>query len=622
MTVAKARLLTPAVTAALLAILLAHAEQANADLRMVPAVGPVPAPGSATTGTGKSGLHIDKSRQVSISSYTMNDGAGYRWIIQRYGNVSQGTNYAYSSGMYCQAWGSNIRSNNNMAWLNAKGDELEIGPYQRNNINFYRRVKVYKDMGLARWLDIFENNTGQDISVPVQIYTNTNWTISQTKTNSGQAAFGAEDWGFITRSGGNAPSLLHIVTDKRSKRRPSIRIQSNQIYTQWGNITVPAGKTVILCHFEAQNTSFEELEKTMKNFRAYKVLKDLSPSVRKLIINFSVRTGVGDIDLERSETSDMVLLKGGDVVPCTVTTVEFNVDTFLGKLKLPADQIVGMAAPVAEDTRMRFLMTDGQVISGKVAETVLAVTAGESDKLEIPIDRIAQWSFRISKQRPDDIGVPFPAVTLRTGDQFCFDPASLDMDFQTRYGSIPLRAAELLSIQLNNSDNDVHRVVFINGSTISGLVKQDQVKLKLKLGSEITIPRNLILNMRFAEDEKPDSTLTHLILAGGDALSGQMIDKKLHMQLEYGTREIRPATAKTIIALGQGQDKFVVDLWDGARHTCTFKEEQIGFQVTPGPKFTIHMSQVLGIVRAQALPPDEIIKKIEDLVARLSAESF
>lgn len=620
MTVAKARIFTSAFIIALLAILSA----ANAQVKIIgPRMGPVPAKAAqAVKGPRKSGLHIKKNRQVNFT-YTMNDGAGYRWDIQRYGNVGQGTNNAYGSGMYCQVNGSNIRSNSNTAWLNAEGDELEIGPYQRDNITCYRRVKVYKDTGLARWLDIFNNNTGQDISVPVQMYTNTSWAISQAATTSGRAAAGPDDWGFVTRSGGNAPCLMHIFGDKRTKRRPNIRVQHNQIYLQWGNITVPAGKTVILCHFEAQNRSADELEKTMNTFKAYKMLKDLSPGVRKLIINFTVSSGFADVYLDRNEKSDIVFLRDGDVVPCSITSAEFNVETFLGKLKLPANQIIGMAAPeTAEETNMRFLMTDGQVISGKVDETTLSVTVGQGDKLEIPIDRIAQWSFKISKERSEDIGMPLPALTLKTGDQFSFDPASLDIDFMTRYGSVKLQAADLMQIQISSSENDVHRAVFINGSTISGLVKQNVIKLKLKLGSETTIPRNLIVNLRFAEDDKPDSTLTQMALAGGDMLFGQMTDKKLHMQMDYGTRKISPATAKTIIALGQGQGKFVVDLWDGTSQKCRLKEEYIGFQISPGPKFTIHTSQIIGVARSQAMPPDEIIKKVEDLVARLSAESF
>ncbi len=624
MTIAKA--LISMTVAALSAVFLINAEQADAQVRaavpvMARPVKVVPAAGAAAA-SGSTNVHIKKNSQVNFI-YNMKDGAGYNWDIQRYGNVGQGTNYAYGSGMMCTLWGSTVRSNDNTAALNAAGDELELGPCQVNNINCYRRIKVYKDMGLARWLDIYENNTAQDISVPVQLYINTNWTISQTVTNSGQASVGPDDWGCVTRSGGNAPCLMHIFSDKRAKFRPTVRIQNNQIYVQWANVTVPSGKTVILCYFEAQNTSFDELEKTMNSFKAYKMLKDLPMSVRKLILNFTVTGGFTDVDLNRNEKSDIVFLRNGDVIPCSIISAEFNVETFLGKLKLPVNEIVGMAAPeTSDETTMRFLMTDGQVISGKINETVLSATVGESDKLEIPMNRIAQWSFKISKERPEDTGMPLPAVTLRTGDQFSFDPDSLDIDFLTRYGSVKLKVADLMSIQISNGDNDAHRVVFANGSTISGLVKQEVIKFKLKLGAEIAIPRNLIMNIQFTEDEKTDGTLTQMALVGGDMFFGEMTDEKLHIQLDYGTREISPSTAKLIMALGDGQDKFIIDLWDGARHTGTLKEEYIDFQILPGPKFMIHTSQIIGIARAQALPPDEVIKKVEDLVARLSAESF
>ena len=200
------------------------------------------APPSGTTGKG--GLHIPPGRRVNFT-HVMTDGGGYRWDIQSCGNIGQGTKYAYSGGVYSQVNGSNINSNGR-GWLNRAGDELEIGPWNRNGLRCYRRVKVYKKLALARWLDIFENPTGQDISVTVQIYICTNYQVGQTITSTKGNNFGEKDWAFVTvpQGGNNVPSLLHVVCDKRSKVRPTVRIRSNQIYVKW-SLTIPAKQTVV-----------------------------------------------------------------------------------------------------------------------------------------------------------------------------------------------------------------------------------------------------------------------------------------------------------------------------------------------------------------------------------------
>jgi hypothetical protein len=41
----------------------------------------------------KTGLHIPQGKSVNFT-YNMTDGAGFRWDIQYYGTVGQGTNYA------------------------------------------------------------------------------------------------------------------------------------------------------------------------------------------------------------------------------------------------------------------------------------------------------------------------------------------------------------------------------------------------------------------------------------------------------------------------------------------------------------------------------------------------
>ena len=122
---------------------------------------------------GPKGLHLPSGRSVNFT-YTINDGAGFIWDIQRYGTIGRGTNYAYSGGLYLQINGSSVRSTS-QGRMSSAGDEIEIGPYTRNNVRIYRRVKVYKDRGLARWLDIYENPTARDITLNVRVYSNTNW---------------------------------------------------------------------------------------------------------------------------------------------------------------------------------------------------------------------------------------------------------------------------------------------------------------------------------------------------------------------------------------------------------------------------------------------------------------
>ena len=374
--------------------------QPVAPLRINLAPGGMPGAGAQPLASAR-GLHIPQGRRVNFNYY-MTDGAGFRWDIQHYGTVGQGTSNAFSGGMYFQVNGTNVASTG-FGWVNKTGDEIEIGPWTRYNLRCYRRVRVYRDAGLARWLDIMENATGQDVTVQVISYTNRCYGISSTLTNSGQSglgAFGAKDWALITQtSRGNSPSVLHIVCDQRSKVRPSVQVRSSQVFLRY-KLTVPAGKTVVLCHFLSQGSSTQAHLKTVKTFRAHKHLKDLSPAVRKLLVNFA-GGGYDGVDLARAETTDTVILKSGDPIYGTIANEKFALRAFFGDVSLPAQQVVGMAAGEGPDEPIRFVLVGGQIVGGDVGKTKLNVTLPTGGTLAIPLEDIQQWSYRIPpRHRP------------------------------------------------------------------------------------------------------------------------------------------------------------------------------------------------------------------------------
>jgi len=351
------------------------------------------ASGALAQRPARSDLHIPQGRQANFTAY-LNDGAGYRWDIQYYLNIGQGTNYIYSGGVYCRIGGSNV-SSNGRGWMNAAGDEIEIGPYNRNNCQIYRRCKVYRDQGLARWLDIFVNTTGSAQTIPVEIYTSVNGSVSQIISSSGAGSYSQKDWAFITEHQQGRPSLLHIVSGPRSKVRPTVTAEGSSIRVCY-SVTVPARGTVVLCYFESQGHTTEELKRSMKKFRASEALKDLSPAVRKLIVNFRMGEDLEDVELERSGTSDVVILKNDDPVFGRITNEGFVLEAFYGRLTLPAQQVVGFAYVPGQEELVRAVLVGGQVISGKLQEGLLHFALPTGGDLKIPFSRIKQCSYRIS----------------------------------------------------------------------------------------------------------------------------------------------------------------------------------------------------------------------------------
>jgi hypothetical protein len=590
-----------------------------------------PMPAGAATGTppdgttGKGGLHLPRDKRVNFN-YELTDGGGFRWDIQYYGNVGQGTNYAYSSGVYSQVSGNNI-SSNGTGFVSKDGDEVEIGPYQINQMRCYRRVKVYKDAPLARWIDIFENTSGQEQTIQVQVTTNLNNTVGRTDTSSGGSDFGEKDWAFITEqaAGGpaNAPSVAHIVCDQRSKLRPTVQISGNSIYVRY-SVTVPASGVACICYFESQNNSIEAQKKTLAGFRSYKYLKDLAPAVRKLILNMSSGSGGPQgIDLERLEESDLIMQVNGDPLKGVIKNNEFIVTTFYGKMTLPAKEVVGMVAGVGEDEPFRAVLVDGQVICGMTPpDQKVQLDLPSGGTLNVPIEKVSQWSYKISKERPDETVQKAALLVLRTGDRLGFDPKSLKLSFRTQHGNVSLDPSQLLEINLDNAGNGVHRATFINGSTLAGFLEPDKLDLQVKLGPKLQISRDVVSQIRFASDEKEDAALSQVQLSNGDELLGELAEEKLKVATEYGELEVKPANIRSMSFSPVHLGRVVMELWDGTIIRGQLTQQELAWQIVPGPKISVSICQFTKLVRAHSQPPGQLKEQVEKLIGQLGAESY
>ena len=566
-----------------------------------------------------SGLHIPPGRTVA-AIHNMTDGNGYIWPINMNGAVQQGTNYSYVGGMRILVDGGTPFMAS-AAWADADGDEIEIGPGQSGRLKIFRRVRVYRDQPLARWLDIFVNATGHEIRVGVEYQSGIPHGINNVRTSSGDDQWGDDDSWFITAvRQPTVPSLLHFVCDNASPVRPDVAIHPAQITMRY-NLTVPAGDTVILCHFESQNNQTAH-NQSIQAFDLRRLLSDLSGAVRGRIVNFRARTGIGDVYLNRTAEADTVVLNSGDVIYGTITNEQFVIEAFFETLTIPAEGIVGMEAGQGDQATTRTVLADGQILCGDIVEGQLNVTLSTGGQLVIPIDKIAQWSYRISDERPELSGIDGPVVLLQTGDLLGFELADADLTFRTPHGVVPLSASDVRQVRLATGSDSGHQALLMNNSRISGLLASRELTLSLTLGPTVTVRREMVKALRFAERPQPDASLTRLTLTNGDVLIGALTDQQIHFDSDFGGGELTATDIRSVELSATHPGRARILLWDNTVLRGELTSTEIGFQVIPGPTLNISTAQIVSIVRAQVTPPTRLGELVEQLVVRLGAESY
>ena len=600
---------------------------------------------SLSAQAGDKGVHIKSAGTVSFRSgyCVMVDGGGYRWDLQNFGNVYKGQDYAYTGAMYCKVSGENVRSVNYSGKKNSAGDEIEIGPYPRAGLNCWRRIKIYRDSPLARWLDVFTNPSSRAITVPVSIYSSMRYGFREITSSSGGKSFGKKDWAFFSTPGrASAPSSLHVVCSRRAKLRPRVEITGTLMRVNY-TLTVPAKETVILCHFESQNRQTKALASMMKNFRFSRVLGDLPASVRSRILNVSSTGFSGFVDLERSEKNDTVILTNGDPIYGIIENDSFSIDALAGRIDLPAKRIVGMTA--SKGGGFRVAIVGGEVLSGPITETpALKVRLPAGGTLAIPLVRVRQWSYRLSKSRPDEDAVTGAYVVSVKGDRLKLSGDPMTVKFRTRHGPVALDSKHLLSIvPVKSSKTEVvvasrprgdkaatrpgarlritHKAALINGSVLSGSFVGDKVKLKLRDGRELAPAPGQLAGLYFADDIEPNTLLSSVELIDGDKVFGRLSAARFHVVTQYGGVELGRTRLRSVKFKPGRPDSAVFKLRNSTVLKGRLADVALEIKIAPRTKLKLTRELLSVVDCPMPLPAEAMIALVEQLVAQLGAES-
>lgn len=545
--------------------------------------------GGSPFGAGASasaeGIHIQSDRQTNFS-WTMPDSKGGRWDIYNDGRVSNGINNAYDSGMQLQV-NSQPFQNSNVGRLSKDGNEVEIGPWRVGNVSISRRIFINAQGGYCRWIDIFENTSDAAAKLPVRYYSNMGDSSQQVVASSGAAAVTEKDWAAATwgPNGSSRPAVAHVFASPHAAVRPRITLSPNDdnIYLDVA-LDVPSHKAVALCVFEAQRPSLAVAGEFIKGFKPSDEIRGLPAALRRIILNIAdPGLLVGGIEIRREEAGELVVLRNGDEMRGTVANDKFALKTAYGAMELPAGKVFGMISLSGESARMHLVLEGGQVLAGELADPIVLRLQGGTE-LKLPAGGVRQVGYRISPQKPEQLAVTDPLLVLRAGERLALEPAGGPMSFLTPFGTLALSPGDLAAINLDMPSGALHQALFRNGSALAGLLTEQKLSFKLKLGPTLQVAPENLSQMLFPAAAIENTKLACVNLRNGDALYGQLADKRWTVKNEFGNDvevacdEIRAAEFSSE-AFGQVK----VTLENGSQIGGRLASDYVNFKIEPGP---------------------------------------
>jgi hypothetical protein len=188
---------------------------------------------------------------------TLVDASGFHWDVWWDGSILDGSSDAFDGGFRLSANGLFFGSSGD-ALTEESGRELRLGPWDTGGLRVTRKVFVPADDTFARFLEIIENPTVNNLIATVRIDTDlgSNSSTVLISTSSGDTIFNSEDNFIITddaSDGGSDPTIVHVFSGPGALFEPSAVSLSSDNLQYTFTIPVPAGTRRILMHFASQN---------------------------------------------------------------------------------------------------------------------------------------------------------------------------------------------------------------------------------------------------------------------------------------------------------------------------------------------------------------------------------
>jgi len=335
--------------------------------------------------------------------------------------------------------------------------------------------------------------------------------------------------------------------------------------------------------------------------------------------------------VSRDAKLDSVRPFDGSVLLGTIENQGWSITTSYGKFKIPAARVVGFLSkagaraatsqPASSDVRM--VLVDAQVLAGRLAAPLVRLKLSDGQMLKIPIARTRQCGYRIGPEKPANSGEvrkvdeEFPATAvLSNGDHLAWDSSGMTIRFKSVCGTLDLRPEVVSTVAPTGSNT--WRVNLKDSSSILGTLASAELKLKLKLGKNISVPSRNVAFLTFPGVIAKPTDVTTVLLRSGDRLVGKLGDKQLVVRTNYGSVDIPMGEIWKIKCQVNRMTELTTQRSTILRGKL--KAESLVMVLGSGVRLSVPIDQITSIVFPRKLPA-EVVRKIEALIKELGDTS-
>lgn len=562
----------------------------------------------------------------------LRDASGQVWELNQNGAI-EGSSGIYEGGGYLIVEGadSGYVSNANTATFDSAANELIFPPFTISGLNISRRVAVDEKAGWCRFVEVLENPAAEAIHVRLRLTFSFVEGVAGTTLLSDRAR--PDDAPRALAASDERQTVLMIGAGPGARLKPQFIPQPDQGFVQISyDVQVPAHKTVALAHFHLLRPSPEAAAQSLGTLRERDLLRNLPRDVRDSLLNFRPAGAMlGDIEVLRGDTLDVVELRGGDRYNGTIREASFKLQTPYGLIELPPERVIGIANVGIHQPTQLLITASGEVFGGTLEAPSLHLQLSNGQITDIPIDAISRLGYRKRAGEPEGLKFDKPLLLLAAGDRISVDPPASPIPLMTRYGLVRVDPKSIASISMEDQEQPAHEMRLVDGSRLSGIVALDKLSLKpLSIGAAnpITFAMSGVRGMQLAAEASPSPAEDAAIvqLTSGDLLVGTLSGRVV-LETTFDIITIDAAEIAALAPETDAQSERVIrspadvrlTLWDGAEVGGRLKEDALAVQLQSGSQVKVPLALLGQYVQPLPTPPPQAMEQIKAAVADLSA---
>jgi hypothetical protein len=558
--------------------------------------------------------------------YQVQDNTGTTWMLYGSGWLQQQGNMP----MFSQAAILHVNQNQptmtvNQAKVDAKTGEVIFENMPCQNVTVTRRIKLDKDAGVARFIDILKNTQGAEQTIQLMLQTNTNYGVNSAQiVNDPKRKENHLAW--VAQTSGNR-TVVELYAGKGTKQPFTIAYQQgNSQVNATMSLTIPAGKEVAVMHLHTTAADPASGAKWVSGIKESLLLKDVPPAIRRLIVNFNNgQSFVGDHEILRGETTDVAELRTGDQYRGTLRETSYKLTTFHGPVELPVDKVIGLINVGEYRPRQLIVTADGEIFGGKLDKETVAIELSSGQVTQVPLAQVSRLGYRKRPGEPEEWTFEKPLVLMRSGDRMGVQMPAFDIDVATRYGPLKLKPQAVAAVAFANDEHGIHQVFLSDGSRFAGLVTADKFDMKLSTGGKdapVTFPSSAIARLQLgAKIDEPDDDTPTLTLTNEDQLVG-VLAGKLKLETAFDTLNLDAGQIKSLRHTKGSVQDVQVTLWDETTVSGQLTDTELTCNLRCGVSMKVPVALIEEYVQPAPQPSDAVIKKVREIVKQLNADDW